>query len=177
MRNLEALVGKVIEENTTLETEVGVRLQRRKIDLWPLVEGIIQDLHPVAETGTTRLTNAVPEDLLAYADAAVIKRVFQNLIANAIKYTPHGEVDIGARETSSAGDVECFVRDNGSGISAERCKVVFNKEETDSENAGGFGLGLAIVKTFVEAHNGVVTVESELGVGSTFRFTLPHQEP
>ncbi len=51
----------------------------------------------------------------------------------------------------------------------------FNYLETDPEKQGGMGLGLAIVKTFVEAHDGVVTVESELGVGSTFRFSLPGQ--
>jgi two-component system, OmpR family, phosphate regulon sensor histidine kinase PhoR len=50
---------------------------------------------------------------------------------------------------------------------------VFDKEETDPDKEGGLGLGLAIVKTFVEAHDRVVNVESRLGVGSTFRFTLP----
>jgi signal transduction histidine kinase len=97
----------------------------------------------------------------------------QNLIANAIAYTPRGEVIIGARESGAGGDVECFVRDNGSGIPPERCQTVFDKHETDPEKEGGLGLGLAIVKAFVEAHNGAVTVESELGVGSTFQFTLP----
>jgi len=172
VQHLEALVGKVIEENSNLVTEVGVKLQRREFDLWPLVEGLIHDLHPVAETGTTRLINAVPGDFVAYADASLIRRVLQNLIANAITYTPRGEVVIGARKTDHD-EVECFVRDNGAGISPERHQSVFDKDQTDPEKDGGLGLGLAIVKTFVEAHNGVVTVESELGRGSTFRFTLP----
>ncbi len=173
VRRLEALVGKVIEENTNLEAEVGIKLQRREFDLWPLVEGLIHDLHPVAETGGTRLVNTVPEELVAYADAKLIGRVFQNLIANAIAYTPRGLISIGARETGNEGEVECLVRDDGAGISQERCRSVFDKDETDPDKEGGLGLGLAIVKTFVEAHGGVVTVESELGVGSTFRFTLP----
>jgi signal transduction histidine kinase len=173
VRHLEALVGKVLEESTNLETEVGVKLQRREFDLWPLVEGLIHDLHPVAETGSTRLINTVPEDFVAYADAGLIKRVLQNLIANALTYTPRGEVVIGARLTGNGGEVECFVRDDGAGISAERCRSVFEKEETDPDKEGGLGLGLAIVKTFVEAHGGVVSVESTLGAGSTFRFTLP----
>lgn len=173
VQHLEALVGKVIEENTNLVTEIGVKLERREFDLWPLVEALIHDLYLVAGTNTTRLTNTVPEDFVAYADASLVRRVFQNLIANAITYTPRGEVIIGARETGAAGDVECFVQDNGGGIPPERCQTVFDKHETDPEKEGGLGLGLAIVKTFVEAHNGVVTVESELGVGSTFRFTLP----
>ncbi|TVQ24348.1 MAG: sensor histidine kinase [Leptolyngbya sp. DLM2.Bin15] len=176
VQHMETLISKVIEENTNLVTEVGVKLECRDFDLWPLVESLIHDLHPVAGTSTTRLINKVPEDFVAYADASLLRRVFQNLIANAIAYTPRGEVIIGARKIGAAGDVECFVQDNGGGISPERCQTVFAKHETDPEKEGGLGLGLAIVKTFVEAHNGVVTVESELGVGSTFRFTLPGRE-
>ena len=173
VQHLEALVGKVIEENTNLETEVGIKLECREFDLWPLVEALVHDIHPVAGTSTTRLTNAVPEDSVVYADASLLRRVFQNLIANAISYTPRGEVVIGARQTGDGGAVECFVRDNGAGIPADRCSTVFEKHETDPDKEGGLGLGLAIVKTFVEAHDGAVTVESELGVGSTFWFTLP----
>lgn len=172
-KHLEALVGKVLEENTNLETEVGIKLERREFDLWPLVEALIHDLHPVAGTSTTRLTNSIPEDFVVYADASLLRRVFQNLIANAITYTPRGEIIIGARKTDTQGDVECFVRDNGHGIPPERCLTVFDKHETDQDREGGLGLGLAIVKTFIEAHDGTVTVDSEVGVGSTFRFTLP----
>ena len=173
VNHLETLVGKVIEENQHLETEVGVKLERREFDLWPMVESLIHDLHPVAGTGTTLLTNAVNEDLVVYADASLIRRVLQNLIANAITYTPRGEITIGALEAGTEGDVEVVVRDNGDGIPPEHCLTVFDKHDTDPDKDGGLGLGLAIVKTFVEAHNGVVSVESELGVGSTFRFTLP----
>ena len=173
VRRLEALVGTVIEENTHLETEVGVKLQRRRFDLWPLVEGLIHDLHPMADTDGTRLLNTVADDFIAYGDAELIKRVLQNLIANAISYSPRGEIVIGARRTGEGEEVQCFVKDNGAGIAPERCRTVFDKEQTDPDKPGGLGLGLAIVKTFVEAHGGVVGVESEVGVGSTFSFTLP----
>ena len=175
LQHLEDLIAKVLEENTNLETEIGVKLERRRFDLWPLVEALIHDLHPVAGTDSTRLNNAVPEDFVVYADATLLRRVFQNLIANAISYTPRGEVVIGASVTDDGGTAECFVRDNGEGIPEDRCRTVFDKHETDPERQGGLGLGLAIVKTFVEAHDGVVNVESELGVGSIFRFTLPGQ--
>jgi signal transduction histidine kinase len=69
--------------------------------------------------------------------------------------------------------VECWVRDNGAGIPEEILERVFDKGEADSGAAGGTGLGLAIVKTFTVAHGGQVSVESEKGVGSTFRFWLP----
>jgi two-component system phosphate regulon sensor histidine kinase PhoR len=173
VQQLETLVGKVLEENTNLQMETGIKLERRAFDLWPLVEALIHDLHPVAGTASTQLINKVPEDLVVYADASLLRRVFQNLIANAIKHTPRGEIIIGARELGEEGAVECWVSDNGSGIPEERLERVFDKGETDPESAGGSGLGLAIVKTFMEAHGGHVTVETKESVGSTFRFSLP----
>ena len=175
VQHLEKLVGKVLEENANLRTEIGMKLERREIDLWPLVEGLVHDLHPVAGTDSTRLLNTVPDDLVVYADADALKRVFQNLIANAIKFTPRGEIVLGAQESGAGGAVECFVTDNGAGISAVLIEKIFEKGETGHENVVGtsLGLGLAIVKSIVEAHGGKVTVESTLGAGSTFRFSLP----
>lgn len=173
VQQLKGLVAKVLEENTNLETEVGFKLERRELDLWPLVEALIHDLHPVSGTNSTRLVNEVPEDLVVYADADLLRRIFQNLIGNAIKYTPRGEVLIGAGEVDAEGAVVCWVRDDGQGIPEELLHRIFDKGETDPENAAGTGLGLAIVKTFTEAHGGKVTVESRLGAGSTFRFSLP----
>ncbi|HZR70512.1 MAG TPA: sensor histidine kinase [Burkholderiales bacterium] len=176
--HLDGLVGKVIKENSNLLTEIGIKLAPRAFDLWPLVEALIHDLHPVAGTSSTALVNEVPDDLVVYADAGLLRRVFQNLIANAIKYTPRGRVVIGAGESGAAGDVECWVADNGAGIAAERLEQVFDKFETDprNEEGSGAGLGLAIVKTFIEAHGGRATVESKEGLGSTFRFTLPARQ-
>ncbi len=173
VHHLERLVTKVLEENTNLETESGVKVERREFELWPLVEALIHDLHPVAGTDSTRLVNAVPDDLVVYADASLLQRVFQNLISNAIKYTPRGEVLIGALQTGTDGAVECWVTDNGAGIPDSLIEAIFEKGETDPELAGGTGLGLAIVKAFTEAHGGSVTVESQEGLGSTFRVTLP----
>src|SRR5581483_8953534 len=173
VQQLEGLVAKVLDENTSLQTEIGIKLERREFDLWPLVEGLIHDLHPVAGTSSTQLVNKVPDDLVVYADASLLRRVFQNLIANAIRYTPRGEVIIGARELGAEGSVECWVSDNGAGIPVELLEKVFDKGETGPENVGGTGLGLAIVKTFTEAHGGTVAAESKEGVGSTFRFSLP----
>jgi signal transduction histidine kinase len=173
VQQLEVLVAKVLEENTNLQTETGIKLERREFDLWPFVEALIHDLHPVAGTDSTHLINEVPDDLRVYADASLLRRVFQNLIGNAIKYTPRGEVRIGARELGDDGTVECWVSDTGAGIPDELLEKIFDKGETDPENAGGTGLGLAIVKTFTEAHGGKVAAQSEEGVGSTLRFSLP----
>ena len=173
VQQLEGLVAKVLEENTNLQTEIGVKLERREFDLWPLVEALTHDLHPIAGTASTQLINQVDDDLVVYADAGLLKRVLQNLIANAIRYTPRGEIVIGARELDAEGAVECWVSDNGEGIPEELLEKIFDKGETDPENVGGMGLGLAIVKTFIEVHGGQVAVESQAGAGSTFRFSLP----
>ncbi len=173
VQHLEGLIDQVLEENTNLQTETGIKLERREFDLWPLVEVLIHDLQSVAAANSTKLINKVPDDFVVYADASVLRRVLQNLIANAIKYTPGGAVMIGARELEAEGAIECWVRDNGAGIAEESFDKVFDKGETDPDNEGGTGLGLAIVKTFIVAHGGTVTVESKEGVGSTFRFSMP----
>ena len=175
VEHLEKLVGSVLEENTHLQTEVGVQLERREFDLWPFVEVLVHDLNPVAGTGSTRLINDIPEDLVVYADSDFLLRIFQNLIANAIRYTPRGEIVITA-STQSDGTVECVVADDGAGIPAEMIDRIFDKGESDPEMVAGTGLGLTIVKTFAEAHGGTVAVESEEGQGTTFRFTLPSRE-
>jgi len=176
VQHLDALVDKVIEENTGLLSELGIKLERRTFDLWPLVEALVHDLHPVAHAAGTRLLNEVPDDLVVYADASLLRRVFQNVIGNAIAYTPRGQVVIGARQFGPERAFECWVSDNGAGIPQERVAKVFDKSETDPDKEGGWGLGLAIVKTFVEAHDGSVSVESREGLGSTFRFTLPPRQ-
>lgn len=173
VQHLERLVAKVLEENANLQTEAGITLERREFDLWPLVEALVHDLNPVAGTNSTQLINKVPDDLVIYADASLMRRVFQNLIDNAIKYAPRGQVLLGARELVEEGAVECWVSDNGAGIPEALLEGIFEKGESDPEVAGGTGLGLAIVKTFTEAHGGNVTVDSKEGTGSTFRFTLP----
>jgi signal transduction histidine kinase len=169
-KQLDALVTSVLNENTQLLTEMAVQVERRTFDLWPLVETLFQDLHALAAKSGTRLANQVPDDLDVRADAALLRRIFQNLVSNAIRYTPSGEVRVGARSVD--GVVECWVSDDGAGIPAERIGKVFDALETDPEG-DGTGLGLAIVKTFVEAHQGSVGVESVEGRGTTFRFTLP----
>jgi two-component system, OmpR family, phosphate regulon sensor histidine kinase PhoR len=174
-QHLKELVGKVLEENANLQTEVGIKLERRLIDLWPLVEALIHDLHPIAGTNSTQLINGVPDDLVVYADATLLRRVFQNLIANAIKYTPRGEIRLEARDLGPDAAIECSVSDNGAGIPLALHEKIFDKGETDPQNVGGTGLGLAIVKTFVEAHGGTIAVESKEGIGSTFRFSLPNR--
>jgi two-component system, OmpR family, phosphate regulon sensor histidine kinase PhoR len=171
--SLDVLAAKVIEENTDLIQQAGASLQWRKFDLWPVVEGMVQDLEPIAAPKSTKLLNRVPHELEIHADAGMLRRVFQNLLANAIRFTPGGEVEIGA--STGPDGVLCWVNDNGAGIPPDRLEMLFEPGESDlvKEEGSGSGLGLAIVKTFVEAHGGGLSVESELGLGSKFQFTIP----
>lgn len=172
-QQLQGLVEKIIQENTNLSTESRIKLEPREFDLWPLVEALIYDLRPLAKTNGTQLVNEVPHHLFVYADASLLKRVFQNLISNAVRHTAHGKVVLGARESNSHGMLECWVIDDGAGFSKDKLNRVFDKLESDCANGSGLGLGLAIVKSFIEAHGGRVSVESIQGKGSKFRFTLP----
>jgi len=151
-----------------------LKLNKRDIDLWVLAEGLVCDIRPLSDKANSQIINEIPHDLIVFADAQLLTQVFQNLLSNAIEYTKHGEIRIGAEQID--GVVRCWVRDTGLGIAPERLHKVFEKLETDPQKKGGLGLGLAIVKQVVEIHGGEVTVESKIGEGSKFTFTLPgHQ--
>lgn len=173
VRRLNSLVVKVVQEDANLKAKVNEQVERREVNLTELVEGLVSDLGPLAAASHLSLINEVPEGLTAFADANMLSLIFQNLISNAIDYTPNGEVIVGARKIKESAAIECWVSDNGAGIPADRLEKVFDKLETDPDKKSGMGLGLAIVKQFVEAHGGQVAVDSELGRGSTFRFTIP----
>jgi two-component system, OmpR family, phosphate regulon sensor histidine kinase PhoR len=173
VRRLNSLVVKVVQEDANLNAKVNEKVERQEVNLKELVEGLVSDLAPLAAASHLRLVNEVPEGLTAFADANMLSLIFQNLLSNAIDYTPNGEVIIGAQQSKKSASIECWVSDNGAGIPADRLEKVFDELETDPDKKSGMGLGLAIVKQFVEAHGGQVAVESEIGQGSTFRFTLP----
>ncbi len=175
VRLLNLLVVKVVQEDANLKAKVNEQVARREVELRPLVEMLVSDLNPLAAASNLSLINQVPEELTAFVDASMLTLIFQNLISNAIDYTPNGEVIIGAQEIKESASIECWVSDNGAGIPADRLEKVFDKLETDPDKKSGMGLGLAIVKQFVEAHGGQVAVDSKLGQGSTFRFTIPYK--
>ena len=179
VQQLQDLIGKVLEENTNLLEDSGVKVELRWFDLWPLVEALLDDLETVAAAAHAKVLNNVPDDLRVFADAGLLRRVFQNLICNAIQYSPGGEVVVGAQALPGEGMVECWVSDNGRGVAADSLEKVFEKGESSGEDGtgSGLGLGLAIVKTFIEAHGGHVTVQSVVGHGSKFLFALPVQTP
>jgi len=172
VRRIDGIVRQVLHAQRDLVTDETLQLHRREIDLWPLVQRLIHDVRPLADSSQTTLRNAVPRHLLLHADAEQTARIFQNLLGNAIRFTAGGEIEVGAAMRDRS--VECWVRDNGAGISPERIGRVFDKLETDPDpKFAGLGLGLAIVKQIVEAHNGTIGVESDPGRETVFRFIIP----
>jgi signal transduction histidine kinase len=104
------------------------------------------------------------------ADRRALRSILDNLLSNALRYTPaEGEITLAAEEIK--GSVQFSVRDTGRGIEAERLSMIFDRFTAFSER--GSGLGLALVRRLVESLGGQIAVESRLGNGTTFRFTLP----
>jgi PAS domain S-box-containing protein len=104
------------------------------------------------------------------ADRRAVRTILDNLLSNALRYAPaNGEVVLEAEERK--GFIQFTVHDNGPGIAAERLSKIFDRFSSFSD--GGTGLGLALVRRLVESQGGQIAVESRLGHGATFRFTLP----
>ena len=110
-----------------------------------------------------------------HADERKVRQVVLNLLSNAIKFTPEGgRIEVGAMPKD--GFVEISVRDTGIGIAPEDQEKVFEEFRqvgTAAKKVEGTGLGLTLCRKFVELHGGRIWVKSELGVGSTFTFTIP----
>jgi two-component system, OmpR family, phosphate regulon sensor histidine kinase PhoR len=173
-QRLNALITTASQEqyNLAASTAEEMKVAHSEFDLWPLVQAMVWDLRALVENVPVQLINSVPENCVVHADPVLITQVFQNLLSNAIKYTARGEIVVGAMP-AEMNKVRCWVRDTGAGIPADRLAKIFEKFETDPKKKGGLGLGLPIVKQIVEAHGCQIFVESEVGRGATFSFTLP----
>lgn len=115
-------------------------------------------------------------EVVVHADQNMLKTVIRNLISNAIKFTnPNGKIDIYTIKNNSS--VEVIVSDDGVGMDAKTQDSIFsldtNISTTGTANEKGSGLGLILCKEFIEKHGGEICVESQLGEGSNFKFTLP----
>jgi signal transduction histidine kinase len=153
-------------------------LTLREAGLLPIVEKNLQRFSPIAQRKKIDLQTQVPQDLPPLRmDTEKIDVVLENLLSNALKFTPEGgRIRIAARHRPDAGGIEVAVSDTGRGIPESGLKEVFEKFRRVDDGKGavrGTGLGLAIVKHIINAHGGHVWAESEVGKGSTFTFSLP----
>lgn len=175
-RHLIRLINDLLDIEKVESGEV--KLIFEKFSLQELAAEAIELVLPQA--AKRRVTLVGPEnDVTICADKDRVLRVIINLLANAIKFSPKsGQVQLLVENDIE--DVTVSVKDHGRGIPPEMLGAVFERftqvEAADATKKGGSGLGLAICKGFVEAHAGKIGVESKLGEGSRFWFTLPHRE-
>lgn len=154
-----------------------IELNLKPVDLRSLAEVIAVISRPMIDRSrkTVDLVNAVPDDFPAViADEDRLQQVMINLVGNAIKFTNEGSVSITARLVDDRAEVA--IVDTGIGIPEEARDRIFQSfEQADgsvSREYGGTGIGLNVTRQLVELHGGSIWVESEVGAGSTFRFTL-----
>jgi len=162
---------------------IWARAQQGKIPFDPQIlsftdncKDAIEVLNPIAKAKNITIDYSTGNHTNVFADIDMIKTVLRNLVSNAIKFTNNGgTISITAKQIDS--NITISVSDNGIGISPEDITKLFDISKVLSTKGTaeetGTGLGLLLCKEFVEKHQGKIWVESEVGKGSDFKFTLP----
>jgi PAS domain S-box-containing protein len=144
------------------------------------LDGVVTEIKEILESSASlkniTIDTKIPSDTLVYADGNMMKTILQNLISNAIKFTPRGG-SVLIRSEHEDGNSRIYISDNGVGINSSDMDKLFDisniKISRGTDGEGGTGLGLFICREFVEKHGGKISAESKLGTGSTFLITLP----
>lgn len=146
------------------------------VEIAPVVTALLREFGRRLDEKALTTTHELAGDAVAFADASAVEQILTNLLDNAIKYSePGGTIHVDVRCDDHVVTVE--LRDTGLGIPEADLGRIFERfyrvDKARSRAAGGTGLGLAIVKHLVQSMDGEIAVESRVGAGSTFRFTLP----
>ena len=154
----------------------GVQIARTRVDLAVLVGDSLEAVRPIAGASDIDLLLDAPESMPAMVDEQRMRQVVDNLVSNALKYSDAGGT-VQVTLCRRGGRFEISVADDGIGIDAEEQARLFTRffrgKQAQERMTPGTGLGLNIVKAIVEAHGGIVRVESAPGVGSTFSVSIP----
>jgi signal transduction histidine kinase len=169
------LVNAILDVNRLESGRMPVNLTAVRVS--DLLREVLSAQTTIAREKNLQLASDLPPDLPpVQADVALIQRVLQNLIGNAIKFTPErGSIHVAARvwaESANPPMIWMTIGDTGPGIPLEIQSQLFQKFVTGGQQEHGSGLGLAFCKLAVEAHGQRIWVESTAGVGTTFTFTL-----
>ncbi len=178
-RRLANLVNDILDFAKLKQTDIA--LQLKPLSVRELVEIVIMLSNPLKGKKDLKLINAIPNNLPpAYADENRLQQILTNLIGNAIKFTEAGTITISAQANTENNNLTIIVSDTGIGIASDKLESIFGAfeqaEGSTSRDYGGTGLGLAVTKKLVGLHGGKIWVESKLGEGSRFIFTLPIAE-
>ena len=153
-----------------------MEFSREYIELGALINEVIELSNESAHQKSIKIIKELPRNLLVFADKAMINTILRNLISNAIKFThPGGQIIVSAEKKLD--ELKISISDNGIGIKKEAIGKLFRIDENNirmgTQNEIGTGLGLILCKEFIEKHRGKIWVESEIGKGSKFSFTIP----
>lgn len=177
--NMEELqrISQIIDNLLFLARTENMQLDIKKIPLnvEEEIKLICEYYQPMADEKNIKISCEGHAELRA--NSVMFRRMINNIISNALKYTPYGgEVSIVIRETPY-NDVRIDIADTGIGIAAEHLPKIFNRfyrtDAARSQHSGGTGLGLAIVKSIIELHEGAISLTSQLGKGTVFHIILP----
>ena len=151
--------------------------QPKQQKLCPIIDYVSENLESVLFLKQLKLNCAIPSEFEIFADTKMLTSIFRNLISNAIKYSnPQGIITISAHSLNN--QTEIIIADNGIGMNSETKNKLFHVNQQVSTpgtaNEKGSGLGLILCNDFIEKHQGKIWVESELGKGSKFFFSLPN---
>ncbi len=172
---MNRLIGDLLDASSIEAGRFSVERAVQAVD--PLVLDAIEAVETPASQKGLRVDADVVGDIAVLCDRGRMLQVFSNLIGNAIKFTPRGGA-ITIRVEPRARDVRFFVSDTGPGIPTDQLPHIFERFWQAKRTARlGTGLGLTIAKGIIEAHGGQIGVESQVGGGSTFFFTLPRGGP
>ncbi|SHH72782.1 HAMP domain-containing protein [Caloranaerobacter azorensis DSM 13643] len=152
-----------------------ITLEVKKINLSKLLNEIIDSLEYQFQNKNIKLKRFLKENVFINADKDKVSQIIINILSNALKFTnPGGQVDVALEENEEK--VNIIIKDTGIGIPKKDIPYIFERfyrsDKSRSRKTGGAGIGLTIAKMLVEAHNGKIEVESELGKGSKFTVIL-----
>ena len=153
----------------------GIDLHGERLPMGHFVRTIADDLEPLLAENQATMTNQVPFDLPPVtADPALIRRVFENLITNALKHNPPG-LKLTLKAAIEDDLIRCCVQDNGVGMTTSECDALFERyaRGNRARRSTGIGLGLYLCRQIITAHGGQIGAISTPGEGATFWFTLP----
>jgi PAS domain S-box-containing protein len=151
-----------------------MELKLSQVDLKTLINSVVDQCQLWAKNKNLELKAVTAETPLMQLDGDKVTQIVMNLISNAIKFTPeHGLITVESVLDSSRNAVVVSVQDTGPGLTPDNLKKIFQKFEQFGSMRGGSGLGLFISKELVEMHGGQITVESNVGQGTKFTFSLP----
>jgi signal transduction histidine kinase len=175
---MNALIEELLDL-TRLDTTGALTLNRAPVDLGKLAQAVL-DVYSASADNHRLVLDAPAEPLVGHWDEARLERVISNLIGNAIKYSPEGGEVLLRVGKEAQGWARVTVADHGIGIPDSDVERVFERFQRGSNVPGslsGSGVGLSYVRQLVLQHGGAISVQSKLGAGTTFTFTLPVEAP